>query len=253
MGLKPVAEREWLADAIDAPTQREKLRLLSDPNANVLAETDGSRPAQQSLLALIEERHGPAPAARAPLASASLLVPDDLCLMRRDGARYRLAAACVCAPSYWKLATKIGQTLDVIHSPVPGLSAKLDALMARFFEQLPEARVFERRNWLIHTDDRRYHPAPEPWDAVPRPITPAMLFVRSERQTLRRLDADNVVFTIRVTCEPLAGIAAHPDAARDLLDTIATLDADEHQAMNVRHWAQAAVPFLERITKERVA
>jgi dimethylamine monooxygenase subunit A len=251
MGLKPVAD--WLADAIDAPTQREKLQLLADANATVFAETAGSRIAQEALLALVERLHGPAPESRAPLARASLLVPDDLCLMMRDGARYRLAAACVCAPSYWTLATKIGQTLDAIHAPVPGLSAKLDALMARFFEQLPEERVFERRNWLVHTDDRRYHPIPEPWDAVPRPITPAMLFVRSERQTLRRIDADTVVFTIRVTCEPLSAIAAFPEAARDLLGTIETLDADEREAMNVRHWAPTAVPFLERITQERVA
>ncbi len=139
----------------------------------------------------------------APIVVASLQVPDDLCLMQRFNDVYRLTAACVCSPSYWRLAEKIGRTLDGIHDPVPTLNDKLSVKMAQFFTRLPEAAIFERRNWLMHTNPALYQPVSEAWDEVTSDSV-RQLVVRSERQTLRRLDSDSVMFTIRVTCHPLA-------------------------------------------------
>ena len=49
-----------------------------------------------------------------PLETAARLVPEDLCLMRRIESGYVLAAACVCFPSRWRLADKIGRSLAAI-------------------------------------------------------------------------------------------------------------------------------------------
>lgn len=254
MGLHPVSTDEWLADPITGDCRSDKQRLLADPTASVFAELPCSRPAQSMLLELVESIHRVrGDSTLPPLIAASLLVPDDLCIMTRAESSYRLTAASLCAPSYWHLADKIGRPLDYIHAPVPGLNERLGGLMTRFFSQLPPARVFERRNWLIHTSERLYHPEPKPWPRRGEAPTPSMLFVRSERQTLRRLDADHIVFTICVSCHPLADIAEHPDSAADLLTTIRSLDTDENLAMGTHYWAPSVVPFLEQISRGNAA
>jgi len=69
MGLRPIAAADWLADPIDDPTRRDKLRLLADPTAKVFAEMPQSRSAQHLLRTLIEAKHGAAPNDRPPLAA----------------------------------------------------------------------------------------------------------------------------------------------------------------------------------------
>ncbi|TGQ25043.1 heme-dependent oxidative N-demethylase subunit alpha family protein, partial [Mesorhizobium sp. M4B.F.Ca.ET.214.01.1.1] len=58
--------------------------------------------------------------AGAPLVAASLLVQEDLILMRRDVSGWRLAAGSLCFPSSWALTEKFGKPLQQIHAPVPG-------------------------------------------------------------------------------------------------------------------------------------
>ncbi len=176
-----------------------------------------------------------------------LLVPDDLCLMERDGESYRLTAACVCSPSYWRLTEKIGRTLDGIHGPVPTLNDKLGVTMLQFFDRLPDGAVFERRNWLIHTSAELYHPQSDPWPTVAATDATGLV-VRSERQTLRRLDPTTVVFTIRVSCHPLAEIVSYRDAARDLLTALESKDEAERSATGYRFFGPAVVAFLNSVS-----
>jgi hypothetical protein len=186
-------------------------------------------------------------AVSAPIVRASLLIPDDLCLMEERDGFYRLTAACVCAPSYWRLAEKIGRTLDGIHEPVPTLNEKLEAPMRQFFAHLPSNAVFERRNWLIHTDAELYQPVPDAWHRI-QPNEVATLIVRSERQTLRRLDPTTIVFTIRATCHPLGDIASYREAARDLRDALEALDDAERAAKGYDYFASGVIDYLSRIS-----
>jgi len=247
MALRPIDESRWLPERISDAERARKRALLADPASLVHAELEASLPGQQQLLAAVEQHLGcnahTTPGIASPLVRAALLVPDDLCLMQRQADRYRLTAACVCSPSYWHLADKIGRSLDGIHAPVPTLNAKLGATMAQFFERLPAGAVFERRNWLIHRDDTPYHPTPESWPAVTQRDV-AALFMRSERQTLRRLDAASIVFTIRVTCRPFAEILEYPDAMRDLLTAFDAMDADERSASGYVHYGTAVTAYL---------
>jgi len=250
MGLRPIAPHLWLPDPIADDERVRKQRLIGDPDSGVFAELDCSRTGQEKILDAVRKafnvQHQPLRDSGAPLVVASLMVPDDLCLMERDVDSYRLTAACVCSPSYWLLANKIGHTLDGIHGPVPTLNEKLGPTMLQFFSRLPEAAVFERRNWLMHTNPEPYQPHSEAWHDVADADVDTLI-IRSERQTLRRLDSHTVVFTIRVTCHPLHEIVGFPEAARDLVAALDTLDGAEREAKGHRHFAPAVVRYLRSV------
>jgi dimethylamine monooxygenase subunit A len=248
MGLRPIDGATWLSEAI-APAERErKGALIARNDPMVFAALAGTEPAQQLALAAVSARHpiGDHAPGLPPLARAALHVADDLCLMQRREGPYRLVAACVCSPSYWMLADKLGGTLAEIHQPVPGLDMKLGARMAAFFERLPSGSVFERCNWFLHLDADPFHPAPESWTAAGA-IDARRLVMRSERQTLARLAEDLVLFTIRVRCRPFAQIAEAPEAARDLLAALASLSDDERAATGYRHYGASVTAFLSEI------
>ena len=249
MALRPIDSSAWLPDRISPEERARKQSLLDDPASGVFAELADSRDGQRKILETVNAAIDSAQISTsdvAPLIVGSLQVPDDLCLMERFDDAYRLTAACVCSPSYWRLAEKIGRTLDGIHDPVPTLNDKLSVKMAQFFTRLPQAAVFERRNWLMHTNPALYQPHSEAWHDVTSE-TVEQLVVRSERQTLRRLDPDTVMFTIRVTCHPLTEVVSYPDAARDLLTALDSLDAAERAAKGHRHFAAAVSNYLRSV------
>jgi len=78
--------------------------------------------------------------------AAARLVQEDLCVLVRSDA-WRLQAACVCFPSRWNLASKLGTTLDDIHRPVPSYDVELSRPTNAFFERLKPSRSFWRLNW----------------------------------------------------------------------------------------------------------
>jgi hypothetical protein len=248
MGLHPIPANSWLPDRISPVERSRKESLLSDTGKIVFAALESSRSGQQQILVAVERFVGITNSLQGsleqPLVSAALLVPDDLCLMQRQGGDYRLTAACVCSPSYWRLAEKIGRTLDGIHDPVPTLNGKLGATMVQFFNRLPEAAVFERRNWLIHIDDQLFQPRAEAWPTLSLRDA-GNLVIRSERQTLRRLDHETIVFTIRVSCHPLGNIVRFPEAAKDLLRAFDTMDAAERSATGYTHYGAVVSEFLQ--------
>ena len=117
MGLQPIESSVWLPDRIDTAELARKQSLLDDRTNGVFAELAESRAGQQQILDVVNEalrNRNIASNGAAPLIVASLQVPDDLCLMQRFNDAYRLTAACVCSPSYWRLSEKIGRTLEGI-------------------------------------------------------------------------------------------------------------------------------------------
>jgi len=251
MGLRPIEPQRWLPERISDTERSRKQQLLDDPGSAVFAALEGSRPGQQKIFEAVAKFIGlqssqPRDTSE-PLVETALLVPDDLCLMERDADSYRLTAACVCSPSYWQLTEKIGRTLDGIHGPVPTLNDKLGPTMLQFFARLPEGAVFERRNWLIHTNPDPYQPRSEAWRTVAQEDA-GNLVVRSERQTLRRLDPATVVFTIRVSCHPLIEIVSYRQAARDMLSAFETMDPAECSATGYRFFGPAVTTLLQSIS-----
>ncbi len=133
-----------------------------------------------------------------PLKAASLLVQEDLILMRRGDNGWRLAAGSLCFPSSWTLTEKFGRPLQEIHRPVPGFGpdTRNNELINRMFDRLHQPVL--RFNWSIQAGDALYHPLSHEGRVERAETRPsrfgdadlnAAAFIRVERQTLRKLPA----------------------------------------------------------------
>lgn len=164
---------------------------------------------------------------RHPLERAARLVAEDLCLLASDAPDepYRLVAACVCFPSRWLLAHKIGQSLAAIHQPVPCYQERLATPMDRLFAGLRPGMMLQRSNWTIHDSATLFQPQPPP--AITPQDAPGDFFVRSERQTLRRLpETGGILFTILTRLCPLTDFLNEPSCAAALLQALDNLPVE---------------------------
>ena len=232
MGLSRIDEASWLLpDAARDDELAQRRALLADRHHEVFAALDHTRPAAAETLDLVlgwERRHRPDLAgdpvdpALHPLEAAGRRTQEDLVLMvRRDGSAH-LDAAVLCFPSHWRLRDKIGGSALAIHGPVPRYADDLAEKVDRFLDRLRPDVLVARRNWSVHTDDALFSPdPPESPDPVPEDQVGQGLWLRSERQTLRRLPQTGaVLFTIRVQQAPFAAFAAHPAAAAAMADRL---------------------------------
>lgn len=243
MGLTRIDPSEWLLPD-DARTVEldERAELLATRHDDVYAALDGTEAAAAETLATVlawERDHAPALAGLpvdtsvSPLEAAGRRTQEDLVLMVRHGEQHHLDAAVLCFPSHWRLREKIGASATDIHGPVPHYATELASRVDRFLDRLRPEVIVARRNWSVHGDDELHAPYP-PRD--PDPVTvdevATGLWLRSERQTLRRLpDSGAVLFTIRVQQAPFAAFAEHPAAAGRLAERLAVQPA-ELTAMN---------------------
>ncbi len=249
IGLKPLDFADWIeVDGHYGAQLAEKRRLYATIPAQVFVEEVGTRGAQREVLDLVAghlagnagrlfpepqqraafdaglRQAGAADDAEPPLRTASLLVQEDLILMRRDEAGWRLVAGSLCFPSSWSLEEKFGKPLHQIHMPVPafGPGSRMAELISRMFDNLKVEQPVQRFNWSVQAGDALYMPLSndERIDrATARPSKfpggdMAGAFIRVERQTLRRLPrSGDILFTIRIHLDPLAVLRRHPDRA----------------------------------------
>lgn len=245
MGTRGLDPRSWLiVDSDRGPDLASKAALLAHRHDEVFAalDTPTVEEASREVLALVAAAVGDAGDPEVhPLDAAGRLVQEDLCLIvMRDGAPH-LDAASLCFPSYWRLSEKVGRPLAAVHAPVAHYADELAGKVDRFIERLSPQRPVWRRNWSIHDDPSYFLPDPTP----PKPVEPPIgLWLRSERQTLRRLTTDGtVLFTIRTQQTPLATLAERPTVARAMA---AAIDAwsPELAAYKGTHGALAACAWL---------
>ncbi|MGQ0431300.1 MAG: heme-dependent oxidative N-demethylase family protein [Microthrixaceae bacterium] len=246
MGARGLDATAWLVSDDDRDTDlATKAALLTTRHADVFAALRSPTvdEASREVLDLVVAATGEEPDPELhPLDAAGRLVQEDLCLLViRDGAPH-LDAASLCFPSYWRLRDKLGQPLAVVHAPVAHYAEELAAKVDRFIERLSPARPVWRRNWSIHDDPTYFLPEPTPPEAVDPPNG---LWLRSERQTLRRLATPDVVlFTIRTQQVPLAVVGTRPDIARRMAAAIAAW-SPELVAYKGNHGARLAKRWLE--------
>ena len=243
IGLAQLDESHWLEEDQNlVPYLDEKLNLYRTLPHNVLVEDEGTREAQSEVLELIRShvlKHFPAlykqdgqtmhiagqhtvqldDASRSPLATAALLVQEDLVLMRKSAEGWKLAAASLCFPSAWNLLEKFKKPLHEIHAPVPefGEGTRNASLIERMFDNLNPARSVLRWNWSLYGDDALYHPLSD--NGMKRrfgegdDIT-GRVILRLERQTLRKLpQSGDILFTIRIYLDPLEALERHAEGA----------------------------------------
>lgn len=215
IGLKPIPEADWLEGGEADPAAR-KDRLLRDHRQTVWGELESSRPGQAEAFTLVNAALGAAPAgALPPLWEASRRVSDDLVLMEKIEGAWRVGALSLCAPTFFSAPEVLGRSLAEIHGPVTGFTERFLTRVERIFDGLRPGLILQRRNWSVVNSGEPFTPDPAPVRARIPDIDPAQvgeaLFVRVERQTLRRLPGTGgALFTIRIWLDPLDAIAADP-------------------------------------------
>jgi hypothetical protein len=221
IGLKPLAWDAWIEDQWDFADQLIERQRVVDEETDVLASTVGNDDAVDELLDLLYEElprilpqhYAVTPqglfvralgsvlsrACPSAIERVARLVPDDFCLMRADEAgKYRLVAAALCFPTRWKLHSKIGREMTEIHAPVPDYDRRLATGVERVFEAVRVERPMWRVNWTLIDSPNLYQPERIPSAAATLNVGDS-LWLRSERQTIRRLSMTGcVVFSIRI-------------------------------------------------------
>ena len=244
MGLGRIDDEAWLVVDGERDDQLAlRTRLLAERHDEVFAARPGTEAAGTEVLDLVAgwlAGHAPGAVpgptegtvAVHPLEAAGRLVQEDLVVMvPRDGG-YHLDAACLCFPSHWRLADKFEGSAAAIHGPVPGYADDLEARVDRYLDRLRGGTISARRNWSVHDLPDLFAPVPPPPRGIGPEEVPTGLWLRSERQTLRRLVASGaVLFTIRVQQAPFGVLAHRPEAAGRLAARIRA-QPDDLTAMN---------------------
>jgi len=202
MGLVKLEEHEWLHPQPDWAARATAFADWSQ-GVQLTAEVEASGRELAAMLGV-----------NGALPEAALAVHEDLCLLKKRLGEevYRLIGAAVAWPSDWHPAEKIGLPLRALHAPIAGYEEQLATGVDRFMETLRPGPIYGRCNWFIAaTGERRWLPDKPPAEAFAH-VTPEnageTLFVRSERQTLRRLPQTNaILFTIGIYVAPLGTLS----------------------------------------------
>ena len=274
MGLVSVPEPEWFEIDTHYPAEiAERQRLSAEQPKDVFGAEPGSRAAcAEALTAIIEHLTRVHPewfgrdggtfhnrltgehwdiAARDPLELCGQLVQEDLCLIEASPNGPRLTAAVLCFPSRWRLHEKLGRPLAEVHGNVPFYGDRLARPVDRFMAHVRAGHIAGRLNWSIMDDPALFQPTGKWRTAHDATITEQnagdRLFLRVERQTLRRLPASGtVLFGIRVHVYPLAQTIATLEIAARLAAAVRALPAEMAHYKSLPMFQEALLGWLDR-------
>lgn len=240
MGLVRIAEAEWLQTSPDIEARGAHFDRYPE-SVMVLPEAEA---AGRELAAMLGVEGGLEQAARATW--------EDLCLLTSDGEGdpFRLTGAAVAFPTDWRLADKIGRPLLAVHEPIHGYAEQLSASVDHFMNGLQAGPIFGRTNaFVLASDDLRYFPESDPatrFAHVTAQNAGETLFVRCERETLRRLPQTGaILFTIGIYRAPLGSLS---DGAVERIAS--TLYGDgEADRRAAPHYAEALSGYAEAVRK----
>jgi hypothetical protein len=285
MDLVAVAEPAWFEFDHHYPAEMaERRRLLSTAHDDVFAATPASDPARREALQLIVAAltlHHPDWFSRDavmlrnhltgeiwdlgsidPLELAGRLVQEDLCLIQHTergpedgpsstpGGGPMFTAAVLCFPSRWRLGDKIGKQLTAVHGPVPFYADRLARPVDRFMRHLKPGHIASRLNWSLLDDPALFQPGGK-WrvaggSGVTVENAGRRVFLRVERQTLRRLpESGAVLFGIRVHVYPLEQVIDGAERAAALAAAVRALPAEVQQYKSLLPFRAALLGWLE--------
>lgn len=277
VGLKPVSEKDWLeTDPFLASHLAEKDRLFAERPDDVFRAEPDTKAAQTEVLDLVLDHlkrfhsgthdvhssgvripaagrrinHADLPA----LKTASLMVQEDLVLMRPGENGYRLVAASLCFPSSWSLGQKFGLSMADIHETVPDFNgARMGQMVARLFDNLKPGQLLCRFNWSVYPDEKLYHPGAHHIEVADTARVLASLFLRVERQTLRRLPGSgDILFTIKIHHDPMAALQSHAncsDVASGLSRQLLALSNEQLRYKGLHTLRDALVAALRNVSE----
>ena len=190
----------------------------------------------------------------APLDLAARLIQEDLCLMSPDGkGTYLLSAGSVCFPLRWELTEKFALPMAAIHHAVPGYDEKLASPSDRYMVGLKAHKPSWRCNWSIvdapdlYLKQKRFKQGQD--SDITADNAGRKLWIRSERQSLRRLPrSGDVLFTIRTYIRPLSALESLPSVARGLSQAVEKLPPQMRGYKNLLPIREALLAYLSRIS-----
>jgi hypothetical protein len=190
-----------------------------------------------------------------PLDIAGRLVQEDLALLVNREAGLVFGGGTVCFPNRWDLSSKLGLTMAEVHAPVDRLNEQLQDPIDSFFGRLSVDKPFWRLGWGVLDTDDPYQPmdgtasVPPPIPAIGDPSTGDRLFLRVERETLRRFPrTDCVLFTIRTYIRPLSHLVERPQDAARLAEALSQLPDDVRDYKRTTELTAAAVHWLSEVS-----
>ena len=262
VGLEPIKESDWLEidDLFNSEIELKK-ELYNSHFNDIHQEVKESFESQVELLSVLKshlEQYHPdleitSVAESLPLKNASLMVQEDLVLMLPRGEEYFLGAASLCAPSNWSLQEKFKSSLIGLHIHVPTYEKKIGSRVNNLFNNLPMERIFQRFNWSVYEDSKLFQPARsksriERSKTITEDNAGDRLFIRVERQTIRRLPGTGaIVFTIRVHVNPLLSIKKDLSLLTDFNQALENLTTDMKKYKSID---QIEMPLRGWLAKE---
>lgn len=257
LGVRPLDLANWIefGPDCDGPDGwlAEKQRVLADHASTAFAVLDGiddeASEVADAVVAHLGEHSPDRPrgidVSLHPLDAAARLVPEDLALMvERDG-RLVFGGGSICFPNRWDLASKLGATMAEVHEPVARLNDQLETAVDDFLSRLKPERSFWRLGWGILDVPDGYTPLDGTGPARPESPAPSELFVRVERETLRRFPETRcVLFTIRTYVAPLRSVAGDAVSAAALG---AALDAMTDDVRGYKDLLELAGPLVRHL------
>ena len=235
MGLVSLSEDQWLQPNPD----------LAAREAGFAAHPDGVELPEEGLEA--GEELAAIVGATGGLLGAAKSHHEDMCLLLRRPEEdiYRLVGAAVAWPTDWHPKDKMGLPLASMHAPIQGYQEQLASGVDHFMAKLKPGKIFGRCNWFIApTPERRWIAAPPEiaFAGVSAGNAGERLFVRSERQTLRRLPASGaILFSIGVYLSPLSALSR--GNVTMLANAVSTLLDGEGDRRSASHFADALIGY----------
>lgn len=236
MGLSRVAESDWLFPHVD---RAARAAALAEPGAVIV------RPEAVAAGEEVARMLGIA----GGLGEAAATTHEDLCLLQPAGEAYVLTAGALGWPTDWRLSDKIGLPLTAVHAPIHGYAEQLAAGVDHLLRELKAGPVFGRANWfVVASDAMRYLPDDDPatrFAHVTADNAGDTLFVRCERQTLRRLpETGAILFTIGIAVAPLRRLAEA--TVQRVARSVSDLGDGEHERRAAPHYAAALAAYAAR-------
>lgn len=157
----------------------------------------------------------------------------DFALMRLDASgRMVLVGGCVCFPTNWRLADKIGQTIGIVHDVVPGLTASIGAPIDNFLSRMKPGVCWMRSNWGAAASCQRNQHSDLGLPVLTADSELEEVWLRIEDQALVPLpEVGGLLFGIRLRHVPFRDLLRNPVACRRLRTAVATMSREmlEHK------------------------
>lgn len=245
MGLARLGESEWLQPDPDLAARGEGFAAY--PEAIQLLPEAAAPGAE--LAAMLDILGG--------LPEVAWSHHEDMCLLTLPEGedQYRLVGAAVAWPSDWTPADKLGLPLRALHAPIQGYEEQLASGVDHFMAKLKPGAIYGRCNWFIApTGERRWvaEPPERAFAHITAENAGEALFVRSERQTLRRLpETGAILFTIGIYVSPLGEL--NLPNVRGLAAAVGSLVEGEGDRRGAGAYAEALIGYAAAQEMERTA